>query len=43
LRSYGFGLRLNLFGIALLRWDYSIPLDSSNRTGYWFWTLGPSF
>jgi dipeptidyl aminopeptidase/acylaminoacyl peptidase len=43
LRSYGFGLRLNLFNIALLRWDYSIPLDSSNRKGYWFWTLGQSF
>lgn len=43
LRSYGFGVRLNLFNIALVRWDYSIPLDSQNRKGYWFWTLGQSF
>jgi outer membrane protein assembly factor BamA len=43
LRSYGFGVRMNLFNIALIRWDYSIPLDSQNRKGYWFWTLGQSF
>lgn len=43
LKSYGFGIRLNLFNIALIRWDYSIPLDGFNRRGYWFWTLGQSF
>jgi outer membrane protein assembly factor BamA len=43
LRSYGFGVRMNLFNIALIRWDYSIPLDSQNKKGYWFWTLGQSF
>ncbi|MBX9927452.1 MAG: hypothetical protein K2X99_00935 [Gemmatimonadaceae bacterium] len=43
LRSYGFGLRMNLFGIAILRWDYAVPRDGLNRKGYWFWTLGPSF
>ncbi len=43
LRSYGFGIRLNLFNIALVRWDYSIPLDGLSRKGYWFWTLGQSF
>lgn len=43
LRSYGFGLRLNLFNLALVRWDYSIPLDGENRKPYWFWTLGQSF
>ncbi len=43
LRSYGFGIRLNLFNIALIRWDYSIPLDAANKKGYWFWTLGQSF
>lgn len=43
LRSYGFGLRLNLFNLALVRWDYSIPLDGDNRKPYWFWTLGQSF
>ena len=43
LRSYGFGIRVNLFNIALLRWDYSIPRDGSLNRGYWFWTLGQSF
>lgn len=43
LKSWGFGIRLNLFNIALVRWDYAIPLDSPNRKGYWFWTLGQSF
>jgi Tol biopolymer transport system component len=43
LRSYGAGIRLNLFGFALVRWDYSIPLDRPNRKGYWMWTLGQSF
>lgn len=43
MRSYGFGLRLNLFNMALLRWDYAIPLDRANRRGYWIWSLGPSF
>jgi hypothetical protein len=43
LRSYGMGLRMNLFGFALVRWDYAIPLDRPNRKGYWTWTLGPSF
>jgi len=43
LRSYGMGLRLNLFGIAIVRWDYAVPLDGSNRKPYWIWTLGPSF
>jgi len=44
-RSYGAGIRLNLFGFALLRWDYAIPLDrpTGSRKGYWSWTLGPSF
>ena len=43
LRSYGFGIRMNLFNIALIRWDYSIPRDGSLTKGYWFWTLGQSF
>ena len=43
LRSYGFGIRLNLFNIALIRWDYAVPLDGSLKRGYWFWTLGQSF
>jgi Tol biopolymer transport system component len=43
LRSYGAGIRLNLFGFALVRWDYAIPLDRPDRKGYWMWTLGQSF
>jgi outer membrane protein assembly factor BamA len=43
LRSYGFGIRLNFFGIALVRWDYSVPLDGISKKGYWTWTLGQSF
>ncbi len=43
LRSYGAGLRFNLFGYALLRADYAIPLDRGQRKGYWIFTLGPSF
>ena len=43
LRSYGAGIRLNLFGFALVRWDYAIPLDRPNKKGYWMWTLGQSF
>jgi hypothetical protein len=43
LSSYGVGLRLNLFGFAILRWDYAIPLDRQGRKGFWTWSLGPSF
>jgi outer membrane protein assembly factor BamA len=45
LTSYGLGLRLNLFGFAILRWDYAIPLDrpKDQRHGFWTWSLGPSF
>ncbi|HEU4988538.1 MAG TPA: BamA/TamA family outer membrane protein [Gemmatimonadaceae bacterium] len=43
LRSYGVGLRLNLFNYALLSWDYAIPLDAPGRHGFWTWSLWPSF
>jgi hypothetical protein len=43
LRSFGYGVRMNLFGIAILRWDYSIPRDSFDKKGYWWFSLGPSF
>jgi hypothetical protein len=42
LRSYGVGVRVNLFNFALARWDYSIPLDT-DRKGFWTFSLGPSF
>jgi len=44
LRSYGFGLRLNLFNTAILRWDYAVPLDQlGGKRGFWTWSLWPSF
>ncbi|GAC1649224.1 MAG: DPP IV N-terminal domain-containing protein [Gemmatimonadaceae bacterium] len=43
LRSYGFGLRANLFNFAILRWDYAKPLDSPGQRPFWVWSLGPSF
>jgi hypothetical protein len=44
LRSYGAGLRLNLFNYAVIRWDYAIPLDQpGNKKGFWTWSLWPSF
>ena len=44
LRSYGFGLRLNFFNYAVLRWDYAIPLDlDGSKKGFWTWSLWPSF
>jgi Tol biopolymer transport system component len=43
LRSYGAGLRLNLFNYAILRWDYAIPVDQAGHKGVWTWSLWPSF
>ena len=42
LRSYGAGIRLNLFNYAILRWDYAIPIDAAGRR-FWTWSLWPSF
>jgi len=41
--SYGAGLRLNLFGFAVIRWDYAIPISRPDRKGFWSWSIGPSF
>ena len=43
LRSYGFGLRLNLFNYAIVRWDYAVPIDQTGHRGRWTWSLWPSF
>jgi outer membrane protein assembly factor BamA len=43
LRSYGAGLRLNLFNYAILRWDYAIPIDTPGHPRFWTWSLWPSF
>jgi Tol biopolymer transport system component len=43
LRSYGFGLRLNLFNYAIVRWDFAVPIDQAGHKGRWTWSLWPSF
>ena len=43
MRSYGFGLRVNLFNLAILRWDLAKPLDRDNTKWNWTFSLGPSF
>ncbi len=44
LRSYGFGVRMNLYNYAMLRWDFAVPLDrQGGRRGFWTWSLWPSF
>lgn len=43
IRSYGAGIRVNLFNYAILRWDYAIPADQNGRKGVWTWSLWPSF
>jgi WD40 repeat protein len=43
LRSFGYGVRMNLFNIAILRWDYSVPRDGFKNKGYWLFSIGPSY
>lgn len=43
LRSFGYGLRVNVFNIAIVKFDYSIPRDSFDNKGYWWWSIGQSF
>ena len=44
LRSYGFGIRANMFGIVVLRLDYTKPLNRpENPRAYWTLSLGPTF
>jgi len=43
LRSYGVGIRVNLFNLAILKWDYAKPLDIPGRKANWTFSLGPSF
>jgi hypothetical protein len=42
LTSYGAGLRVNLFNLAILRWDYARPL-STGRKPNWTFSLGASY
>lgn len=43
LRSFGYGLRMNLFNLAILRWDYAVPRDGFRTKGYWMFSIGPSY
>ncbi|MDQ6689435.1 MAG: hypothetical protein M3Z18_02895 [Gemmatimonadota bacterium] len=42
LTSWGAGLRLNLFNLAILRWDYARPL-AGGRKPNWTFSLGASY
>jgi len=42
LRSWGAGLRVNLFNLAILRWDYARPLDVERKPN-WTFSLGASY
>jgi hypothetical protein len=41
--SWGAGLRLNLFNMAVLRWDYAVPLSKPERGPNWTFSVGPTF
>jgi hypothetical protein len=43
LTSWGAGLRVNLFGLAVLRWDYAIPLAKPGHPANWTFSIGPAF
>ena len=42
LTSWGAGLRLNLFNLAILRWDYARPLETGRKPN-WTFSLGASY
>ncbi len=43
LRSYGYGFRLNLFNIAIVRWDWAVPASRPNAKGFGTWFFGASY
>ncbi len=43
LRSYGFGLRANLFGLAILKYDWAIPASRPGAKGFGTFSLGVSY
>ena len=43
LQSYGFGLRVNLFGIAIIRWDWAVPVSRPGARGFGTWFFGASY
>jgi len=42
LTSYGFGLRVNIFNLAILQWDYAKP-QAQGRKPNWTFSLGAGF
>lgn len=44
MKSYGVGLRVNVFNLAILKWDYAKPIDRyPNNKWNWTFSIGPSF
>lgn len=43
LSSYGAGVRMNLFGLLILRWDYAIPINRPGSRGFGTWWFGANF
>ncbi len=43
LRSWGGSIRANVFGLVILRIDYTKPLDRALKQSYWTISLGPTF
>jgi WD40-like Beta Propeller Repeat len=43
LQSYGFGARLNLFNIAIIRWDWAVPINRPGQKGFGTWFFGASY
>jgi Tol biopolymer transport system component len=43
LQTFGASVRMNLFGFAIARLDYSIPQNRPQVEGLWTFSLGPTF
>ena len=43
LRSWGGSIRANVFGLVIMRLDYTKPLDRALKHAYWTISLGPTF
>lgn len=43
LQSYGFGIRFNLFNIAIVRWDWAVPISRPGVKGFGTWFFGASY
>ncbi|MEN9819132.1 MAG: hypothetical protein RLZ32_3012, partial [Gemmatimonadota bacterium] len=41
--SYGFGVRFNLFNIAIVRWDWAVPISRPGTRGFGTWFFGMSY